>query len=357
MKLLIITQKIDVNDDLLGFMHGWVREFAKHFESIIVITLGVGEYHLPDNVRVLSLGKENLEVGVWNLGFFKKLKYGFIFFSYIWRYRNEYDGVLVHMNKEYMALGGLFWRLWGKKAALWYNHGAGNIISVLAGCLAQKIFCTSPFSFFAKWSKTSLMPAGIDTEIFRQNENIQSVKKSILFLSRLSPIKGAHILIKAANLLDRESVNFLLNIVGEAGEKDKEYFEKLKDSAKELEQKGKIKFWGKIANYKTPEIYNQNEIVVNLTNSGSFDKIILEAMACEKPILVCNKSFLEILPDNLSQVLFFEEGNAADLKNKLTAFLNEPQKTAAGKQLRAIVQKKHSLVFLSQKLFDFFCSD
>ncbi|MBU2219890.1 hypothetical protein KJ665_01980, partial [Patescibacteria group bacterium] len=58
MRLLILTQKIDFNDDILGFMHGWVVEFAKHFESIIVIALGVGEYKLPENVRILSLGKE-----------------------------------------------------------------------------------------------------------------------------------------------------------------------------------------------------------------------------------------------------------------------------------------------------------
>ena len=29
-KLLVITQKIDKYDDVLGFMHGWVTEFAKH---------------------------------------------------------------------------------------------------------------------------------------------------------------------------------------------------------------------------------------------------------------------------------------------------------------------------------------
>jgi len=201
------------------------------------------------------------------------------------------------------------------------------------------------------------MPAGIDMEIFKRDEDIQSIKNSILFLSRLSPIKGAHLLVEAANCLDKENIDFILNIVGEAGEKCGEYFKKLKDSARSLEQKNKIKFLGKIPNYKTPKIYNQNEIIVNLTGSGSFDKIILEAMACEKLILVCNRSFLEILPANLSQALIFKEGDVVDLKNKLVSLLNEPQKTAVGKQLREIVQKKHSLIFLSQKLLDFFRSN
>ncbi|MEK7538915.1 MAG: hypothetical protein AAB552_03680 [Patescibacteria group bacterium] len=58
MKLLILTQKVDQNDDILGFFHGWIREFAKHAEQVTVIALGVGEYDLPKNVRVFSLGKE-----------------------------------------------------------------------------------------------------------------------------------------------------------------------------------------------------------------------------------------------------------------------------------------------------------
>ena len=58
MKLLILTQKVDKNDPILGFFHRWVEEFARHCEQVTVIALGVGEYDLPQNVRVFSLGKE-----------------------------------------------------------------------------------------------------------------------------------------------------------------------------------------------------------------------------------------------------------------------------------------------------------
>lgn len=55
---MIVTQKVDVNDPILGFFHRWVEEFAKHFERITVICLQKGEYNLPANVKVFSLGKE-----------------------------------------------------------------------------------------------------------------------------------------------------------------------------------------------------------------------------------------------------------------------------------------------------------
>ena len=58
MRLLIITQKVDKNDPILGFFHRWIEEFAKHCQSIIVICLQKGEYNLPKNIKILSLGKE-----------------------------------------------------------------------------------------------------------------------------------------------------------------------------------------------------------------------------------------------------------------------------------------------------------
>ena len=110
MKLLIITQKVDRDDPILGFFHRWIEEFAKHCENIIVICLEKGEYNLPKNVQVLSLGKEERE---------SRLAYIKRFYSYIWHKRKEYDSVFVHMNQEYVLLGGFFWKAMRKRVILW----------------------------------------------------------------------------------------------------------------------------------------------------------------------------------------------------------------------------------------------
>ena len=36
MKILIVTQKVDQNDDVLGFFHRWLEVFAGKFEEINV---------------------------------------------------------------------------------------------------------------------------------------------------------------------------------------------------------------------------------------------------------------------------------------------------------------------------------
>ena len=178
-KLLMLTQRIDIDDDLLGFMHGWTAKLAGYCEKITVIALGAGKYDLPENVKLFSLGKK-LANSKWPIA--NRARYTVNFYKYIWRYRNEYDYVFVHMNKEYMVLGGLLWRLWGKKTALWYNHRYGNMWGKLAGALANIIFFTSPFSFFSKNKKAKQMPAGIDTEKFQ----VSSSKFHIIFRKDLA---------------------------------------------------------------------------------------------------------------------------------------------------------------------------
>jgi len=338
MKLLIITQKVDVEDDILGFFHHWIEKISQRFDFVNVICLWQGKYFLPQNVKVFSLGKETGKL---------KIKYIFRFYKYIWRLRKDYDAVFVHMNPVYVVLGGIFWKIWNKKIFLWYNHQIGTAITRIGIRLADKVFYTSPFSFASKFKKSKIMPAGIDTEIFKRNDKIQKIPNSILYLGRISPIKNLGVLIGAVKLLDKEGKDFILNIVGEPGEKDLEYFKGIKNLSKNLEAKGKIKFLGKIPNYMTPVVYNQNEIFINLSPAGSFDKTILEAMACQNIVIVSNKSFQGILSD----YLIFEEKTPEDLKNKILNIFNmkKEENENLGRELRQYTVQNHNLDNLIEK--------
>lgn len=135
MNLLILTQKVDRDDPILGFFHRWIEEFSNHCDKVTVICLSLGKYDLPKNVKVLSLGKEEQLRKRPDLGNFKRsvlgeqlnrLKYIWHFYKYIWQERKNYDSVFVHMNQEYVLLGGLIWKLFGKKVMLWRNHPDGS---------------------------------------------------------------------------------------------------------------------------------------------------------------------------------------------------------------------------------------
>ena len=253
MKLLIITQKVDASDDVLGFFIEWIRKLAGKAEQINVICLFKGEYDLPDNVNVFSLGKEE--------GGTSKLKYLKRFYEYIWKLRNDYDSVFVHMNPIYVLLGGLFWRLNNKKIALWYNHRKGGSIMFFIAHFINKIFYTAKSSFTSHMKKSIMMPAGIDTEKFTINKIAQREPNSILFLGRISPVKNIHMLIVAAKILDVRGINFKITICGDTTERDRNYYKQIFKESTDLVKRGKIFFIKGVTNMITPELYSKNEIV------------------------------------------------------------------------------------------------
>jgi len=354
MKLLIITQKVDKNDLILGFFHGWLIEFAKNIEKLTIICLGIGEHNLPQNVSVFSLGKptQGWPVSDWKRLFYK-LRALVIFYKYIFKLRKEYDAVFVHMNKEYMILGGLLWKLWNKKVALWYNHPFGDIAAKISVFLSNNVFYTSPQAFTSRYKKSKQMSAGIDTNLFRKIEDIKKDKNSILFLGRISPIKNLDLLINAIISINKSGGNLKLNIYGgPINSADYSYIDNLKTNTKKYDKF--IIFNEPIANNKTPEIFNKHELFVNLTPSGSLDKTTLEAMSCGSLVLVSNEYFDEILDNDLKKIVLFKEKDLDDLIIKIKQIfkLNKNKKKEISEKLREIVIQKHGLSLLVKNVIE-----
>lgn len=338
MRLLILTQKVDSDDPILGFFHRWIEEFAKHCEQVTVIALGVGKYNLPKNVRVFSLGKER---GVSRLG------YVLNFYRLIWHERKNYDVVFVHMNQEYVLLGGVLWKLFGKKVMFWRNHPTGNLFTRIAMMISDKIFCTSKYSFTARSKKIALMPVGIDTELFKKNEG-KKIESSVLFLARISPVKRQDLLIDALNILCKEGVAFVADFYGDFLPKDAPYAELLKGKIKEYRIEKYVNFCQGIPHAETLAVYDTHNIFVNASPSGMYDKTIFEAMACECLILTSNQN----LKGEIDDMFLFAENDAHSLASKLTYLLSLSLEMRGdyGKMLRNYVIKKHGLEQLATSI-------
>ena len=342
MKLLIITQKIDKEDPILGFFHNWVLALAKKFEKVSVICLEKGSFDLPSNVRVYSLGKEAGR---------SKIKYVKNFINLILGLHKEYDSVLVHMNQEYILLGGFIWKILRKKVYFWRNHEQGNLLTTIAVALSNKVFCTSKFSYTAKYKKTILMPVGIDTDKFSiSNFQFSNKKNKILFLSRMSPIKKPDLLIDALDLLNKKNIDFSCDFYGDALPKDENYYNALKNKVKEFGLESKVNFCKSVPNYQSPKIYNEHNIFINLTPSGSFDKTILEAIACGCLLVIANQSLI----GEIDSRMIVENANLNDIAEKIIFGLNmnNEERAIASEKLQKYVLENHSLNALIDKLYE-----
>jgi len=346
MKLLILTQKVDINDDILGFMHGWIEEFSKRCEKITVVALGVGEYKLPKNVKVLSLGKETGE---------SKIKYLINFYKYILQERHDYDTVFVHMNYEYVILGGWYWRLVGKKIALWYVHKQVSFHLKLAEKIANVIFTVSKESFKIKTDKLKIIGHGIPVEFFKNPQAInykKGDKLKIISVGRITKIKNLDTLIRACIILKKEDLNFEVSLVGPVvSEEDKKYFGYLKQLISENNLNEEIKFLGSVPNHKINEYYWNSDISVNLCPSGGVDKAILESMAAGLLVLVSNVALEEYF-GKYKSILVFEEKNAQDLANKIISLISRTDLDDVRNFLFSVVKEKAGLADLILKIIN-----
>lgn len=337
MKLLIITQSVDKNNPVLGFMHRWIEEFAKKFEFITVICLEKGAYNLPNNVKVLSLGKEDGR---------SRIKYLFKFYKYIWRESRNYDAVFVHMNQEYVLLGAKLWWLMRKPVYMWRNHHSGNFLTDISAFFCKKIFCTSKYSYTAKYKKAVLMPVGIDMEVFGRENAIERKNNSILFLGRVAPVKRPDLFIDALSLVKDQE--WSATIVGDALPKDQAFYQSLMAKVSACGLEDKIVFKKGLPNQDTASVYSANDIYVNLSSSGMYDKTIFEAMACRCIVLASNENLRGQIDDRL----VISEGKAPDEvaeKIKMILELTDNEKVNLREQ-GLVFAKKHSLEKLAEAL-------
>lgn len=348
MKLLIITQKVDKDDTILGFFHEWIREFAKNCQQVIVVCLEQGDYDLPDNVKILSLGKETKV---------SRLSYLVNFYRYIYLERNNYDKVFVHMNQIYVILGFLVWKISHKKISLWYTHKAVTFSLRLATFLTDVIFTASAESFRIKSHKVNVVGHGIDTtKLVPVSDGSYEVKQdfSIITVGRISRVKNQRVLVEAVEYLKRKGIIVNLVIIGgPVTSDDVVYLNQLQGLVRDFGLESVI-FLGSLSHEKILYHLHKSDLFVNLSDTGSLDKAVLEAVASGILVISSNKAFRSILePFDLS----LNHNNSAGLAEKIADIKNNPDEYKKSLiPLRNIVAENHDLKKLIKKINLILCN-
>ncbi len=143
-----------------------------------------------------------------------------------------------------------------------------------------------------------IIPNGVNINLFRPNieplEEYLNYYPRLLFVGRFEPRKGLKYLLQALPIIKKEFPNFLLLVVGK-GVLGYSYQEYLSSEVKE-----NVIFCGAVPLEKLPKFYATcNIFVAPSIGAESFGIVLLEAMACGKPIVASNiPGYQEILENN-----------------------------------------------------------
>lgn len=346
MNILVLTQKIDRNDSILGFFHTWLEHLAGSYGTVHVIALSVGEYALPENVHVYSLGKESR---------ISRIQYLWRFYRYIWSLRRDYDAVFVHMNHEYVVLGGWLWRLMGKRIVLWYVHRHVRFTLRLAVLLAHQVLSTAAETFRIITPKLRIVGHGIDSQRFHC-----AVRRTgppgvlhIATVGRITAIKRLDVLFEAVAIVQSVwHTDVQLTVIGEPiTDEDRALEKQLRQHAQDAGIVGRVHWNGPLPPQALPDVLCQYDATVNLTPKGGIDKAVLESMSCAVPAFASNEVVARFFGEYRKR-LQFRYGDARDLAGMLHTFsqLSHQERATIGDALRAQVIAHHGLPVLIQTL-------
>ena len=348
MKLVMIIQKVDENDLVFGANIPWISSLACQVEHLHVIGLSVGAYHLPDNVTVHSMGKEK--------GYGRIRRFIRLHSIMLNLYRQKIDGVLVHQGQIYGLVLSCY-KLLGVSFILFKAHGSlpDNIRYYLP--FFDVVTTTTTDTFPIDTPKKKAVGQGIDVEKF--HNMVCPELGRIVTSGRISAIKGYEVFIEAAALLKSraEAPNLTIDIFGDAYiAADIEYKRSLEDLIARLHLRGNIILCGKIQHGLLPEKISRSELYVDAsTGSSALNKGMLEAMACERPVITANEKFASLFGP-YADLLMYKCGDPADLAVKIEGYcsLDSTRKEEIGRYMRTVVVRDHNVATLMQKIVTIF---
>ncbi|MBW3021839.1 glycosyltransferase family 4 protein [Candidatus Woesearchaeota archaeon] len=148
--------------------------------------------------------------------------------------------------------------------------------------------------------------------------NIKRIDNSILFIGRVTHLKGIDILIRSLAYVRKKIPDVQLNVVGKYGDK---YMKKLNKLITKLKLNKNINFLGPLyENDKWKQFYSNTIQVVPSRDEG-FGNIVIEGMLCNIPLIVSNCGALPEAANG--NALIFDIKKPKDLAKKIIRLLKD----------------------------------
>jgi len=258
----------------------------------------------------------------------------------VFRIRRRFKFDLIHAQNFFPSglIGYFFSKLYGIRFVITehsssFNHTMRHFIRrkliTLAAHKASQIIAVSMYlsnsinKYYPKLS-INIIANPVDTEKFSYipMEDSNRTKKHILHISSLNQNKGVDYLIFAAKELKHKRDDFIINIIG--GE-HLYLMKKCQDLVSSLNLNSTIKILGRKSHDDIPDYLKTCDFFVLPSLRESFGVVLIEAMACGKPLVITDSGGpTEIVDEKIGIIV--PAGNVGELVGAINFMLNNFQK-------------------------------
>ena len=335
MNLLAFTFVMDQDDPVLPHQALWMAELARHCTQLTVITEKAGRYPQLDNMKVITIPVRPFGIpkrfgSAWalNITLYPLLR------------REKFDAVFIHMTHMWTYRLWPLFHLFHLPVLFWYAHGSVSWHLRLALKAAQAAVTSTPESLRLTSPKISIIGHGINTDTFAIPAE-RAPLKEIIYIGRMSQRKRILEVIAAFDRLRAidPASNWQLKLYGPTLTADDSAY--LTQCTEDVRQRGlqdSVHFNGPIQHEQMPALYKTAAIHLSLSDTGSMDKTVLEALACGCPVLTNNPAFQTLLSNTPGQY------TTTDTPEQIArGILDVLARNYQPAQLRKLVTDNHSL--------------
>jgi glycosyltransferase involved in cell wall biosynthesis len=338
-RVVFVTQLIDPDDADLGFVVPQLRALADRVDHLTVIANEVRSLPADLPADVISLEKERGRGRMRRGARYEA--------ALVHSLRGRVPAaVLAHMCPSYLTLAAPVARITRSPTILWFVHSADTWNLRVAERLAGAVITAFPNSYPRQGPKIHAIGHAIDTNAFGCTpvERSDAQPLRLVAVGRTSAYKGYDVMIRAVAEARGRGANAELRIVGPSLTPAERTYRSELHALVDAEGEGGIRLEEGVPRGAMPALLREADVLVNATEDRSADKVVFEAMAVGRPVLVSSPAFAELVAPS-SLPLTFRRDDPASLTSRIEALA-----TASNADLRAIggvlsrrVAAEHSL--------------
>jgi glycosyltransferase involved in cell wall biosynthesis len=338
--LVFVTQKVDEGDPVLGFVPRLVTALSERVEAVTVVANEVvgrpGSFGA--SVDVVSLGKERGTDRFERLLRFER--------ALSVATRDGSAAILAHMCPAYLNLAAPMAKARGIATLLWFAHPARSMQLRVADRLADAVLTSLPGAYPLRSRKVRVIGQATDVAALEPCPALRRRRAlRVVAIGRTSPSKAFDVVIRAAARCREAGLDVHARIVGPsttpAEHHHRAQLERLV-SGSGLDARVTVE--PGVPPHEVRDVVCGSDVLVNAMVAGSGDKVVFEAAALGRPVIVSNPAFGGLLRD-LPLDLTFPDRSADALAERLQAVAAANASTirTVTDALRSRVVAEHSI--------------